>query len=237
MKRIRLSALGLLLAACTAPEPTLGPSGPARPPDFSAASYRQAATAGRPVYQVDPARSLGTVYAYRGGSLAKLGHDHVIASHAIQGYCLAGRDTGDTRADLYVPLGSLVVDEPALRRSAGFEGQLRPDEIAATRVHMLESVLQAGRYPFLQLHADWARDGRDKILKVTIRLHGANRSYRVPVGYSRSRDSLTVSGKIRVRQTDFGMTPYSVLGGALGVKDELRLRFSIVATRIGAGRH
>jgi hypothetical protein len=237
MKLIRIGVLGMLLAACAAPQPTRPPSAPAHPSDFPAAFYREAAAAGRAVYQINPTRSLGTVYAYRRGSLAKLGHDHVIASHAIQGYGLVGRDTKDARADLYVPLASLVIDEPALRRSAGFEGQLRADEVAATRVHMLESVLQAGRYPFLQLHADWAKHGRDKVLKVTIRLHGITRSYRVPVRYSRSRDSLTASGQIRIRQTDFGMTPYSVLGGALGVKDELRLRFSIVATPIGGGRN
>jgi polyisoprenoid-binding protein YceI len=237
MKLIWIGALGLMLAACAAPPPTGAPSAPGRPSDFPAAFYREAAATGRAVYQVDPTRSLGTVYAYRGGSLARLGHDHVIASHEIHGYCLAGKDTKDSRVDLYVPLGSLVIDEPALRRSAGFEGELRPDEIAATRGHMLESVLQAERYPFVQLHGAWAKERRDKVLKVEIRLHGVARSYRVPVRYSRHSSSLTASGQLRIRQTDFGMTPYSVLGGALKVKDALRLRFSIVATRIGGGTH
>jgi polyisoprenoid-binding protein YceI len=232
MKFIPIGMLGLLLAACTAPPATRAPSAPARPADFPAAFYREAIAAGGAVYRVDPTRSLGTVYAYRGGSLRKLGHDHVIASHEIRGYCLAGTDNQDSRADLYVPLASLAIDEPALRRSAGFPGELRPDEIAATRVHMLDSVLQADRYPFLQLHAAWATERRDKVLNVEIRLHGVARSYRVPVQYSRNSNSLTVSGQLRIRQTDFGMTPYSVLGGALRVKDELRLRFSVTATRL-----
>jgi hypothetical protein len=199
MKFIPIGMLGLLLAACTAPPTTRAPSAPGRPADFPAAFYRAAIAAGGAVYRVDPTRSLGTVYTYRGGSLRKLGHDHVIASHEIQGYCLAGKDTKDSRADLYVPLASLAIDEPALRRSAGFEGELRPDEIAATRVHMLESVLQAERYPFAQIRAAWAKERRDKVLNVEIRLHGVARSYRVPVRYSRNSNSLTVSGQLCLR--------------------------------------
>jgi hypothetical protein len=37
-------------------------------------------------------------------------------------------------------------------------------------------------------------------------------------------------GTFRLRQTDFGMVPFSVAGGAIQVADEIVLAFEIVAT-------
>jgi hypothetical protein len=186
------------------------------------------------VYRIDPQASPATVYAYRGGSLAHLGHDHVISSHEVQGYVLAADRLRDARADLFVPLARLEIDEPSLRQAAGFAGQLRPDEIAQTREHMLKDVLQAGRYPFLELHGVWATNAVRKILDATIHLHGKTRAYRVPVTYSQDPQRLTVSGQLQIRQTIFDMTPYSVLGGALNVQDVLKVRFTIKANRLSS---
>ena len=44
----------------------------------------------------------------RGGTLAQLGHDHVVVSHDVAGYVAPA----EGRADLYVRLDRLVVDEP-----------------------------------------------------------------------------------------------------------------------------
>ncbi|MGA7981755.1 MAG: YceI family protein [Chromatiaceae bacterium] len=208
---------------------------PEQPPGFPTAFYRAAATSGRTVYRIESQDSLATVNAYRGGSLANLGHDHVISSRRVQGYVLASDVASEARADIYVSLADLKIDEPPLRQAAGLEGQLKPPEIAATRRHMLEDVLQAARYPFLEVHAGWASDAPPHtVLQARISLHGVTRSYRVPVSYSRDAETVTVTGQLRIRQTEFGMTPYSVLGGSLKVKDELGLRFSLEAKRMGS---
>ena len=44
--------------------------------------------------------------------------------------------------------------------------------------------------------------------------------------------TITVSGKLAFNQTDFGITPYALLGGAIAVKDGLALRFRIQAKRL-----
>jgi hypothetical protein len=41
-----------------------------------------------------------------------------------------------------------------------------------------------------------------------------------------------VSGKLAFNQSDFGITPYSLLGGAIAVKDGLELRFRVRAKRM-----
>jgi hypothetical protein len=42
-----------------------------------------------------------------------------------------------------------------------------------------------------------------------------------------------VSGAFRINQTDFGIVPLSLLGGAIEVQDEIDLHFRIHAVRIG----
>jgi len=41
---------------------------------------------------------------------------------------------------------------------------------------------------------------------------------------------LTARGTLRLRQTEFGMVPFSVAGGSIQVADEMELAFEIVAT-------
>src|SRR4029434_218833 len=144
-----------------------GPEQPA-PPNFPEAYYRDALKQGRPVYRVDPATSLVVIEARRGGSLAHLGHDHIIARHAVQGYIAPD----DGRSDLYVQLDQLVVDEPELRGEAKFDTRPSADDIAGTRQNMLRS-LQAEQYPFALIAISRVDATR---LKAAISLHGTTRS-------------------------------------------------------------
>jgi hypothetical protein len=217
----------VLLSACAPPISQLPPVAGRPPADFPEQAYRQAAAQGRTVFHVDPASSLVTIEVYRGGSLARLGHDHVVASHDAQGYVLP--DTGN--ADLYVELDRLVVDEPALRAEAHFDTQPSPEDIAGTRRNMLGSgVLDAARYPFARVHvAGVSGTGDARVASVSITLHGMTRATQVPLRIETSADEMTVSGRLTLRQTDFGIAPLSVLGGAIQVKDAVDLSFRLHA--------
>jgi hypothetical protein len=43
---------------------------------------------------------------------------------------------------------------------------------------------------------------------------------------------LTVEGQLRLRHTDFAMTPYTSLGGALAVQNDIDLAFRLHALRL-----
>jgi YceI-like domain len=216
--------LALLLGACAQQVPQQAPT-LAVPAVFPEAYYKQVAAQGRPVFRVDASGSLVVVEVRRSGSLAHLGHDHVVASHDVGGYVAPG----EGRADLFVPLGQLVVDESALRKEAGFETQPTESDIAGTRSNMLEKVLEADRFPLalIAVHRDGAGSA-----SVTIVLHGVARTLEVPVQMEESADSIEVAGKFSIDQTDFGITPYSILGGAIAVRNRLDLRFRIRAARL-----
>ncbi len=215
-----------LLAACVPPQPPLPEAARSQPPaEFPAAYYRQAEAAGRRVLRIDPALSIVVIEVRRAGALAGLGHDHVVASHDVRGRVDA--DAG--RADLYVPLHVLVVDEPQLRAEAGFGAQPSPEAIAGTRRNMHGKVLGTEHFPFALVRA--ARDAADPArLHVALTLHGVTRDFVLPARIDALPGGIAVSGRLTFRQTDFAMTPYSVLGGALRVHDELELRFRVVAT-------
>lgn len=213
------------LAACVPapPSPETAKKAEVAPPGFPAAHYRQIEARGGKVLRVDGARSLVVVEVGRAGSLARLGHDHVVASHDLQGYVAPE----EGRADLYLPLERLVVDEPGLRAEAGFDTQPSKAAIEGTRRNMLDKVLEVERYPFVLIRA--SRQG-PRTLQVAITLHGTTREWEIPVCIENLPEGLAVSGKLAIKQMDFGITPFSVLSGAMQVRDRLDLRFRIVAT-------
>lgn len=229
--RKALAALAIivgLIAGC-APQPPR-PAEPAAqgPADFPTQHYLADAARGEAVFRIDPAGSLVVIEVRRAGSLARFGHDHVIASHDVQGYAAPG----EGRADLYVALDRLIVDEPALRAEAGFDTRPSEADIAGTRENMLTRVLEVERYPFaLVALSDVARDGDDPAASVAITLHGTTRTARIPIGIVTTNEEIVANGRMVLEQTDFGIAPLSILGGAIQVADEVNLRFQIRARR------
>jgi hypothetical protein len=229
MKAGSLAALATLslLAGCAEILRVEAPVAP--PPEFPENFYQQALKAGKPVYRVDSAASLVAIEVRRGGSLARLGHDHVVASHDVTGYLAPG----EGRADLYVALARLAVDEPGLRKEAGFDTQPTESDIEGTRSNMLNHVLEAEKFPYAVIAVkDADAKQRQATIAVAITLHGTTRSFRVPAEIEADDKAIAVSGKLDFKQTDFGITPYALLGGAIAVKDGLALRFSIRAKRM-----
>ncbi len=221
--------LALLFVGCTPLVREPGPEHGAGPAEFPERDYRQAAAQGQPVYRVDAAQSLVAIEVRRAGSLARLGHDHVVASHEAVGFVAPQQG----RADLYVELARLTVDEAALRAEAGFETQPSASDIEGTRANMLEKVLESSRFPFAVIAVTGVDAGqRNATLAVTLTLHGHTRTLQVPAEVEVDADLLRVSGRFSFAQTDFGITPYSLLGGAIAVRNEVDLRFRIIARRL-----
>ena len=222
----------LLLAGCAAEAP---PTRPVAALDTGASWYQKAAQAGKKVYKIDAQQSLITITVRRGGALARLGHDHVVASRSLEGF--VAPDAG--RADFHFRLDQLTVDEPSLRLAAGLDTQPSNDAIAGTRANMLNRVLEAERYPVVMLHAERAGSAAGgaggagvagvHLLRLTVTLHGVARSFDVPTTIERQKNALTASGELRMLQSAFGITPMSVMGGAMTVQDQMELKFRIVA--------
>lgn len=94
-------------------------------------------------------------------------------------------------------------------------------------------VLDAERYPEIRFHSESASaraggDGLQGVLHGALSLHGTTRPLDVPFHARADAPGYRVSGSVRFRQTDYGMTPFSRAGGSIGVDDEIRVEFDLV---------
>lgn len=214
----------LLLAACTPPAAV-------SPPSAMPASVRiDTPASGEKLLQIDTQATLVTITVRRGGALARLGHDHVVASRTVTGW--VAPEPG--QADFQFRLDAMTVDESGLRAQAGLETTPSSDAIAGTRHNMLVRVLDAERYPLVRVQAR-LHPGAQAV-DAAITLHGVTRAVTVPVRLEQAGDgkSLRASGALVLKQSDFGIVPFAILGGAMAVQDPMELAFDIVAIQASA---
>ena len=227
------AVVAVFLAACaqtgSAP-PTLPGEAP---PGLPHAFYRQLQAQGQPVFRVDAARSQVVIEVRRGGSLARLGHDHVVASHDVAGN--VAPDEG--RADFQVALDALTVDEPALRAAAGFTTDPDAEDIAGTRRNM-HKVLETERHTYVLLRVTGAAaEGKSDSIRLDVTLHGVTRPVDAVASWAATREEFAASGTFAIDQSAFGITPLSILGGAITVQDRLNISFRIVARPVTGAVH
>ena len=230
MRLILAAVLVLALAGCA--PPVREPAKPAElPKEFPESHYREALAAGKPVFRVDPKESLVVIEVRRAGKFANLGHDHVVASRDVRGWIAPE----EGRADLYVPLETLTVDEADLRKQAGFTTRPTESDVEGTRANMRDKVLEVDKFPYALVRVTGVDAAADApTLKVALTLHGKTRALEVPARLDAGADRVVVTGRLSFDQSAFGITPYSVLGGAVAVRDRVDLRFAVRARRAGA---
>jgi polyisoprenoid-binding protein YceI len=180
-----------------------------------------------------PGESLLQILVYRGGAMARLGHNHVIASHQLEGEVHLTDEPTATRFEIRVPVNELTVDEPAMREMAGTDFPPNVPQTArdGTRKNLLsEALLDGANYPVIRL---WATDvvsaGEGFDVGVEISIKDQVRDVRVPVQLERKDGALIASGEFALKQSDLGLKPFSVAMGTLIVLDEMRIRFQITA--------
>jgi polyisoprenoid-binding protein YceI len=191
------------------------------------------APAGAQVYRIDPDGSTVTLRVYRAGRLAALGHNHVITSTAEAGRAWTTGEPAGSGFEVRVPVAGLVVDDPAARAAAGadFPGEVSEAARDGTRRNMLRAeVLDGEHFPDIVVTGDalggsWAQP----VVTARVTLRDTTRTIEVPLAIERQSRALTARGTFRVLQSDFGITPFSVGGGAIAVADAVDVAFEIRA--------
>lgn len=236
LRHTGFNLLPLLLCACAAstPPPTASSSAtPTSRADTLSQDYHALAGEhpGR-VFALEPGASQVQIYVFRGGAAARAGHDHVISAPKFTGYAyVPEKGYADARFDLEFRLADLDVDPPALRTATGgtFAPILTQDDRDGTRDHLLSAKgFDAAQYPFVEIHSvSVTGDPPEAVARIAVTLHGVTREQDVPLHVTLVDGQLEVRGAFALRQTDFGVTPYSVLGGLLAVKDPVSIRFDL----------
>jgi len=163
---------------------------------------------------IDTERSQLTVYVYKSGVFSAFADNHVIRAPIAVG-SLANEP----------PLSvSLTVHAAELRV---LDPNLAPARRAEVQARMVgPEVLDASRYPEIEFAstAVEAREAGELRITGRLTLHGQTRPVVVVVA---ARDGV-YRGSVMIKQRDFGIQPVAVAGGAVKVKDELKIEFAIV---------
>jgi hypothetical protein len=175
------------------------------------------------------------IHVFRGGTFARLGHNHVVSSKSVTGRVWMRQQFSRSGFELSFPVADLIVDDPEARRAAGsdFPPEIPAADKEGTRKNMLrQEVLDAENYPKIALKSA-AVSGSIQAPNVTasITIKDATRDVVVPTRITVSGKKLTASGEFEIKQTDFGMKPFTVAMGALAVQDPLRIRFELAAVQ------
>jgi hypothetical protein len=232
-RTLQVVLIAMLLGAC-APRPP-PPAAPVSgsPSDFPASFYASAAQDA--VYRIVPGQSSLIVKVYRSGALAALGHNHVITSNGIEGFVYLADDSAAARADLFVPVATLVVDDAAARTAAGpdFATQPTVQDIEGTRANMLGAkLLDSEQFPFLIAHITPVHVGPEStavVLALTVRDQTAR--IQMPVTWKRNGDELVIDANFGTDHTTLALEPFSALGGALRVAQTIDASVTLVARR------
>ncbi len=214
-----------LLNACTQPPSTVG---------IDTAASAQHKHAHAMIYQVDAHSSL-LLKVYRDGPLARFGHNHVIAVAGLSGTVYREKELSRSDFELNIPTLQLMVDNAADRAAAGadFSGELTPFAIAGTRENMLgPKLLAAQQYPDIKLNSV-ALHGELPNLQFTVNVvvRGFESQWQMPASVTIDDNTIVADGHIVLSQTQLGLSPYSVLGGGLRVRDDIDVEYHLIATR------
>jgi hypothetical protein len=241
-KNLSIGVLALWLAACGVPRPRH-----AMPPN----SGEPAATPNLPsqgrVYRIDESRSELRILVYRSGPLAHFGHNHVIVNRSIRGVVRLADAAGESGFSLSLPVAGFVVDDSRARREEGpdFAAEIPDDAKSGTLRNMRSpAMLDADEFPMITISGVGAAPEPDTpgagipnagtrgvtlIVTAAISVAGHESTIEVPLTFESDSRHLSAIGSLELRQSVLGLTPYSLMMGALQVQDAMMIKFDIVA--------
>lgn len=178
-------------------------------------------------YLIDGKGSKFTVQAVATGLLSAFGHNPTFAISDLEGEALVNPSAlEESSLHLVIHAASLVVTNDINDKDR--------DEINR-RTH--EEVLESDGYPDIgyecsKVSVSKTGEGQYWVaLNGELSLHGVTRVQPVSARVTLNGDTLRAAGDFSVRQSDYEIKPVSAVGGAVRLKDELKLSFDITARK------
>lgn len=163
---------------------------------------------------IDTEHSTLTVRVYKSGLLSTFGHEHEIHAPIHSGYIDDKSNTVE-----------FSVDARVLRVMDRDVGDKDRAEIQSTMLG--PKVLDSEQFPEIKFHStsvEGSAEGK-RTIHGELTLHGQTHAVTTTVEGANGH----YRGSALLRQKEFGITPVTVAGGAIKVKDEVRIEFDIVA--------
>lgn len=188
------------------------------------------ASAQQPVVPQPGDVDLGSSRVYVFVGRTGLGHDHAVIGSLQSGRVRLG--AAEQAGRLVFDVRGFRADTAEARKALGLPGETDPGTQKQVTDNMLgPDVLDAARHPAASFEirsalqtARPAAAGRTAFdLVGDFMLHGVTRKVIIPVEVEPFGRLVRLTGGFAVKQTDFGMKPYTKLGGVVGVADQLKI--------------
>ena len=187
------------------------------------------------VFAIDAERTDLHWRIYRAGPMARFGHSHVISVGSLDGTVNLAADPSQSSFELEFPVAGLIIDDSELRNLYGEEFSSVPSaqDIDGTRTNMLtEAVLDGEQFPSIRVSgSNWTGPGADGSIDLAIEILGRTVELTLPTQVVVEGDSLVASGSFTLSHETLGMTPFSVMMGAVQVGEDLDFVYEIHAER------
>ena len=176
--------------------------------------------------QVDAQRS--RAYAFVGAR--GLGHEHGVEGRVASGTIRLG--VAQQAGEIVFDMKSFVCDTADSRKYVGLKGTTDESTQTQTTANMVgSSILDVANHPTatyairssLPLAKHQPTDPDWYELSGDFTLHGITRPLVVRAVAQSTAGGISLRGRFGVKQTDFGITPFSKALGAIGVADEVKV--------------
>ncbi len=157
------------------------------------------------------------------------GHEHAVEGRLKEGTVRLGaaRDAGS----LVFAMKTFHADSTEARKYLGLAGETDADTRTAVTTNMLgASILSADTHPeavfkIRSARADTETGEKEEhyLLVGDFTLRGTTRPLTVRATVARKGGQARLRGQFTIKQTEYGITPFSKALGAIGVADELRI--------------
>ena len=186
-------------------------------------------------YTIDANRSELVIKTTKAGIGAMFAHDHVIAATEMAGH--VQYDPGDlSAATLWVTVksASLLVDDPDMRKKHGQPSPVpEGDRKKVTEEMKAVGQLDAAKFATVEFTSSAFTRSSTGAITVTgkFTLHGVTKTITVPVTMTYDETSVTGDGRIRLKTSDYGISPYSGVLGTVKNRDEVELVLHLTGQR------
>ncbi|MGO9340875.1 MAG: YceI family protein [Terracidiphilus sp.] len=178
-------------------------------------------------FVIDTRASRFTVRAFATGILSAMGHSPTIGIRTFSGEMKFHPE------QLRASAMQLVINSSSL----GVQDDISDKDRREMERMMNEEVLETGKFPEIRYVASGISVAKmgDALFSAkldgSLTLHGVTRRESITTRVALVGAMLRASGEFSLNQSNYGIKPVSVAGGALKLKDELKFSFEIVARK------
>ncbi|SMC36089.1 YceI family protein [Polynucleobacter kasalickyi] len=172
---------------------------------------------------INSEKSILTVHVNKGGLLASIGHQHMVASRNIIGWV----DQENNQGFFSFDIAKMTVDESNLLRAKKLPDTLKESEKEATKQNMMK-MLDVKSFPDVRVQVTQFDRIKNSIhAKIFLKNQMVEKDLFVNVTRSANNKITNISGETRLKLSDFAVEPFSALAGLLSVDNEMMIEWKL----------